>query len=125
MANDANKPVSVNGASSGVDPQLQSDITRALIQNGGIKHIQDSIRQALDEEGWSQDLREYATRLFRSGEATTYPEAEKKIYQLINSGAKGTTAGVADPDLRLPQSAKERGVEVVKKELQGVCKWDK
>merc|ERR1712130_823072 len=71
--------VQVNGASSGVEPALQSQITTALLQNGGVKRIQDTLKQRLDEEGWSENLRNHVTAMFRSGEAITYDDAMAKV----------------------------------------------
>lgn len=118
--------IQVNGASSGNDPDIQSQIIAALLQNGGVKRIQDTLKQRLDEENWSQDLRNYLINLFRSGEASTYDEAWNKVMQQMRAG--GSTANGANGstiNLSIPQSAKDGGVEAVKKELTGVCVLDK
>jgi len=122
----ANGKVQVNGASSGSDPSIQSQITAALLQNGGVKRIQDTLRQRLDEDNWSQNLHEYCVRLFRSGEATTYDEALSKVMQQIRAGGMSNgTNGAGAPDLRISQAAKEGGVEVVKRELMDICVMEK
>ncbi|KAH9819313.1 Transcription factor e(y)2 [Teratosphaeria destructans] len=110
--------ITVNGSSSGHDPALQSKINAALIQNGGVKRIQSTFQQALDEEGWSENLRKYIVELFRSGEVSTYPEAERRVYALINGGE-------GPYDLKVPESVQERGVAVVKNELRAVCEMEK
>lgn len=118
--------VYVNGNSSGHDPQLQTAVTTALLQNGGVARIQHAFRQRLDEAGWAQALREYTERLFRSGEATTYEDALSKVMAAIrhggghaNGSVNGSGAGV--PDLSVPTSAKEGGAEAVRRELEGIC----
>lgn len=121
--------VQVNGNSSGVEPNIQSQITTALLQNGGVKRIQDTLQQRLDEEGWSEALRKYVVEIFRGGEATTYDEALAKVMQQIRSGQNGTVSngasGAHAADLSVPESAKTSGVEAVKKELMGICEMEK
>lgn len=107
--------VQVNGTSSGHDPTTQSQITAALLQSGGVKRIQETLQQRLDEAGWSQSMREYVVRMFRSGEATTYDDVLSKVMQRIKSEQEG------DGKLGVPQSAKEGGAEAVKRELERVC----
>ncbi|KAI6835609.1 hypothetical protein KC340_g6923 [Hortaea werneckii] len=117
--------VQVNGASSGVEPALQSQITTALLQNGGVKRIQDTLKQRLDEEGWSENLRNHVTAMFRSGEAITYDDAMAKVLQQIRAGQEEGSNGAHASSLAIPQSAKDGGVEVVRKELMGICEMDK
>ena len=122
------KQVAVNGDSSGWNPTLQDDIILALNQNGGLKRIQATLRQRLDEAGWSQDLREYCTHLFRSGAAVTYDDALTIVMRRIQSGEadhQGIDNGVPAPDLAIPDEAKQAGAQTVKKELQGVLKQKK
>ncbi|KAK5136861.1 hypothetical protein LTR08_001783 [Meristemomyces frigidus] len=122
----ANSKVQVNGGSCGSDISVQSQITAALLQNGGVKRIQDTLKQRLDEEGWSQNMREYVVQLFRSGEATTYDDAWTKVMHQIRAGngAANGANGASAPNLSIPQSAKDDGVEAVKKELIEVCEMD-
>jgi len=122
----ATEKVQVNGSTSGHDPDVQSQIITALLQNGGVARIQQKLRERLDEDGWSQNLREYIVKLFRSGEVETFEQAEKKVYQAIRVGGamNGAGGGVCAPDLSIPQTAKDGGVEAVKKELRNVCKMD-
>ena len=122
-----NGKVSVNGSSSGNDPNIQSQITAALLQNGGVKRIENTLKQRLDEEGWSERMRNYIEHLFRSGEAVTFDDAWAKLMPLVNdapgtaNGANGTSA----PDIKIPQSAKDDGAEIVKKELTAIVVMDK
>lgn len=124
--NDTNqREVPVDETTSGWEPTVQDEINLALAQNGGFKRIREALKQRLDETGWSQDLREYCTALFRSGEATTYPEAHAIIMGRIQAGsaaANGTSNGVPAPDLSIPISAQEGGAEAVKKELRQIVK---
>lgn len=126
----ANRKIQVNGSSSGTEPSVQSQITTALLQNGGVKRIQDTLKQRLDEENWSENLRKYLVQLFRSGEANTYDEAWNKVMQQIRAGSvEGLTNGMngvsTAPDLSIPQSAKTSGVEAVKRELAEICVMEK
>ena len=120
----SHQQVVVNGA-NGIGQSTQNDITLALLQNGGIKRIETTLRQRLDEAGWSQELREYCTRLFRSGDAVTYDDALSLIMRNINSeGApsNGSANGAQIPDLSIPRHAAEDAAEAVRKELTQVVK---
>ncbi|KAK5175121.1 uncharacterized protein LTR77_000258 [Saxophila tyrrhenica] len=120
--------VPVNGSTSGWDPSVRDQIIMALMQNGGLKRIQSTLRQRLDEAGWSQDLKEYCIALFRSGAATTYDDALTIIMRRINSGDDEHAAnpeGVPAPNLAIPHEAKVDGADAVKKELATVVKAKK
>jgi hypothetical protein len=134
MANNTNansngqQQVPVNGSTSGWDPDARDKIIQALLQNGGTNRIQSTIRQRLDESGWSQDLREYCKQLLRSGAATTYDDLQKMIYDRINSGEadpNGNDNGVPAPKLSIPDEAKSAGADAVRKELAQVAKTKK
>lgn len=119
--------IAIPPTASGTDPDLQNAITAALLHNGGVARIQRTLQQRLDEAGWSQNLREYTERLFRSGEAYTFDEAIAKVMQQIRGGTgaarggDGVAAGEGmPPDLGIPREAKEGGVEVVRRELEGI-----
>lgn len=121
---DQNK-VAVNGDTSGWQPDVQSEIIIALLGNGGINRVRGTIKQRLDEAGWSQDLREYCTRLFRSGAAKTYDDALTIIMDRIQSGVadpQGNDNGVPAPNLSIPSEAQYAGADAVKRELAGVVK---
>ena len=122
----ANSKVPVNGASSGNELNFQSQVTAVLLSNGGVKRIQDTLKQRLDEEGWSERMRNYVEQLFRSGEAVTFDDAWAKLMPLVNDGP-GTVNGANGanaPNLKIPQSAKDDGVEIVKKELTEIVVMD-
>lgn len=122
----ANPPkVPVNGTSHpSTNPQLQDQITKALLANGGIQRIQTSLRQRLDEAGWSENLRKYVEDLFRSGECTTYFEAMEKVKARVRLEGRDEENGHG-PELVVPVVAAEGGVEAVRRELEGVCEMKK
>jgi hypothetical protein len=127
MANPPKIPLSTTSSTS-TNPQhardLQDQITLALLANGGIARIQTALRQRLDEAGWSENLREYVTQLFRSGECSTYFEAMEKVKSRVRLEGRDEdeNAGVdGGADLVVPIAAAEGGVEAVRRELEGVC----
>lgn len=126
-----NKKIAVNGNTSGYNPTFQDNVTMALIQNGAVKRIQESLQQRLDECGWSQNLRQYVEKLFRSGEAVTYDDALKIVSKMIElkepgeDNNKSTINGSGVPDLTIPEAAAIDAAEVVKKEMRGVLKMEK
>ena len=122
------KQVAVNGETSGWDPSTQDQITLALVQNGGLKRVRATLKQRLDEAGWSEDLRKYCTQLFRSGAAVTYDDALTIIMRRIESGTADPHSlddGVPAPNLSIPMEAQQAGAEAVKTELRGVVKMKK
>lgn len=130
MAGEDKPKVAVNGSTSIYNPTTQDEITMALLQNGGVRRIQNTFQQRLDEAGWSQNLREYVERLFRSGEATSYDDALKIVMQHISlqsqgqdNKSNGNAAGV--PDLTIPRDAAKDAAATVKKELAQVVMMDK
>jgi hypothetical protein len=127
MVNPPKIPLSTTSSTS-TNPQhardLQDQITLALLANGGIARIQTALRQRLDEAGWSENLREYVTQLFRSGECSTYFEAMEKVKSRVRLEGRDEdeNAGVdGGADLVVPVAAAEGGVEAVRRELEGVC----
>jgi hypothetical protein len=116
------KQVAIDGETSGWQPDVQSEIILALLANGGINRIRGTIKQRLDEAGWSQDLREYCTRLFRSGAAKTYDEALEIITRRIQASKEGEDDGVPAPNLAIPSEAQHAGADAVRRELAGVVK---
>jgi len=113
------KKTAIDSTTSGNSPDFQSQVTLALLQNGGVARIQAALQQRLDEAGWSQALREYVVKLFRSGEAVTYDDAVSKVMQQVRAGSNGA------PDLRLPEEANRGGAEAVRKELEQICEMKK
>lgn len=119
----ADRKVSVNGTTSAYTPSVQDSINLALLQNGGIKRIQSAFQDRLEAAGWTQNVRDYVERLFRSGDAATYDEAMRMIMQNmgdIGGSGGGSGGNVSAPDLAIPIEVVKDGVEVVKKELKGI-----
>lgn len=133
MAGD-DKKITVNGTTTTYNPTTQDLITTAMVQTGGIKRIQHNLQHRLDEAGWSQNLREYLERLFRSGEVTTYDEALKLVTQHImlqpesdetpRSTVHGGLNGAGVPDLVLPRQAVKDAAGYVRAELEKVVQVD-
>lgn len=122
----ANAPkVAVNGSTNPSSPTLQDEITLALLQNGGIARIQSTLRQRLDEAGWSENLRNYVTGLFRSGECSTFFEAMEKVKAQVKLQGRDEEDGAATGGLVIPMSAAENAVGAVTKELREVCEMKK
>ncbi|CAK3960954.1 Hypothetical predicted protein [Lecanosticta acicola] len=125
MAGPETKKVAVNGSTSGYNPTTQDQINHALVDGGGVKRIQETFERRLDEAGWTQHVRDYVEKLFRSGEATTYDEALRAVSQLVslqspNEETKSTTNGGNVPDLTIPKEVARDAAESVKKELRHV-----
>lgn len=125
----ANPPkIPVNGTSTSNPSSantIQDQVTLALLANGGIARIQTALRQRLDEAGWSENLREHVTALFRSGECATYFEAVEKVKAMVKLEGRDEEDGIAEGDLVVPMAAAEGGVEAVRRELEGVCELEK
>lgn len=120
--------VAINGETSGWQPDTREEILIAMGQNGGLKRIQATMRQRLDESGWSEDLKNYITALFRSGAAITYDDALKIVKERMESEVAdpdGNDHGVPAPNLALPQSVKEDGKAIVVKEMRAITKTKK
>lgn len=128
--------IAVNDSSSATSSELQDQITLALLANGGVGRIQATLQQRLDEAGWTEQVRSYVTKLFRSGECTTFFEALEKIKSQVaiegletssGGGKKSSTANGTDSrqELSIPKSAADGGVEAVRKELALICEAKK
>ncbi|CAK1355310.1 hypothetical protein CB0940_00953 [Cercospora beticola] len=122
----ADRKVAVNGALSAYNPSTQDSINLALLQNGGIRRIQTSLHERLDAAGWTQNVRDYVEKLFRSGDAQSYDEAMKLVMQHValqgENGSGNITNGTGGPDLTIPREVAKDGAEVVKKELRQVVR---
>ncbi|KAF7191437.1 hypothetical protein HII31_07460 [Pseudocercospora fuligena] len=123
MAPDETKKVTVNGTTSAFNPTTQDQTTMALLQNGGIKRIQQSFQERLDEAGWSQAVRDYVERLFRSGDAQSYDEAIKMVMARVHFAEEGKNGSEA-VDLTIPRDAAKDAAVVVKRELGKVVKME-
>ena len=115
--------IAVDSNSSGWEPSVQDQINLALASNGGIKRIEAVMQQRLDEAGWTQNLREYVTKLLRSGEATTYDDCLAKVMAAVNgkegvNGVNGAGGGAQAPDLKMPEDAKQDAAVAVKNEIR-------
>lgn len=120
MANNSQIPVDSN--SSGWEPTVQDQVNLTLARNGGIKRIEAVMQQRLDEAGWTQNLKEYVTKLLRSGEAATYDECLAKVMAAVNgkeaaNGVNGADGSVHAPDLKMPEDARQDAAQAVKKEI--------
>lgn len=121
MANSTQIPA--DSSTSGWEPTVQDQINLALATNGGIKRIEAVMQQRLDEAGWTQNLKEYVTKLLRSGEATSYDDCLAKVMAAVNgkegmNGVNGAGANVQAPDLAMPEDAKQDAAAAVKKEIR-------
>ena len=114
--------IPVDSSSTGWEPTIQDSINLTLATNGGIKRIEAVMQQRLDENGWSQNLREYVTKLLRSGEASTYDECLAKVMAAVTGGKEGAVNGARGgvegaPDLRMPEDARQDAAGAVKREI--------
>lgn len=117
--------VAVNNSTVASDPPFHDQVTRALLDNGGIARIQSALQNGLDAAGWTENVRRYVTELLRSGECTTYDDCVERVrkHTVVSGQQNGTasTNGAAERGLTVPKSAVDRGVEAVKKEIAAVC----
>jgi hypothetical protein len=123
--NSEQQKVEVNGDTSGWQPEVQDQVIMALLRNGGIKRIHETLQQRFDESGWSQNLRDYVTHLLRSGAAKTYGDVEAIVLRRIESGVadpQGQDNGVPAPNLSIPSEAQHAGADAIKREMAAVVK---
>lgn len=124
MSNDNTKDsdkIAVNGEEAALDATKRNQITLQLLENGGVKRVEAKLKQALDETGWSQAIREQADVLFRSGEVTTYDECMQRILEMMKNNENGPTREGSTPtSLQPTREALEHGATQVKKELEGI-----
>lgn len=117
----AERKVPVNGTTSAFKPSFQDEVNLALLQNGGIKRIQTTFQERLEAAGWTQNVRDYVERLFRSGDAASYDEAMRMVLQNVSIGeGGGGNANGSAPDLTIPRDVVKDGSDFVKKELRAV-----
>lgn len=112
---------------------MRNNIYSTLLSTGGIRNIESALIQLLQTSGFQQQLRDYITDLFRTGQATTANEAYELAMARIRecmaageretgrNGVNGDGDGVVEPlDLRLPSEVVREGSRVVKRELERV-----
>ena len=116
----ADRKVPVNGTTSAYNPNFQDQVNLALLQNGGIKRIQTTFQERLEAAGWTQNVRDYVEKLFRSGDAASYDEAMKMVLQNVSISEGGGSANGSVPDLTIPRDVVKDGEAFVKKELKTV-----
>ena len=120
MANQTH--IAADSSTSGWEPTVQDQINLSLATNGGIKRIEAVMQQRLDEAGWTQSLKEYVTKLLRSGEASTYDECLAKVMAAVNgkegvNGVNGAGGAGQAPNLKMPDDAMQDAAAAVKKEI--------
>lgn len=121
------------GQASALPSALRNNIYSTLLSTGGIRNIESALIQLLQTSGFQQQLRDYITDLFRTGQATTANEAYELAMARIRecmaageretgrNGVNGDGDGVVEPlDLRLPSEVVREGSRVVKRELERV-----
>ena len=110
--------IEVNGDTHSLNPGLRNAVISKLAVNGGIDRIKDRMKQGLDECGWSEAVREEATRLLRSGEVTTFPELEERMKILVGPplvDSENTLSSV-----KVPRASVQPGADQIKKEVEAV-----
>ena len=127
------------GQASALPSSLRNSIYSSLLSSGGIRNIESTLTQLLQTTGFQASLRAYITELFRTGQATSAPEAYTLAMNRIKecmaeggkdgqkSGVNGTngTNGDGDDgrgvgDLRLPSEVVSEGSKCVKRELEKI-----
>lgn len=118
---------------------LRNAIYSSLLSSGGIRTIESTLTQALQTSGFQATLRAYITDLFRTGQATTAPEAYALAMERIRvcmaedegSGGSGKGEGNGNGvngsgiegdgvDLRVPEQVVREGGRVVRREVERV-----
>ncbi|KAJ9629641.1 hypothetical protein H2203_002022 [Taxawa tesnikishii (nom. ined.)] len=130
--------VSVSGASLPANAALHNALSTALIASSSIPTIQTALLNELQASGWTANLREYVTRLMRSGECTKYDDLMDRVLQEAlgdlnqrrgrgefkkeeEGEEKKVNGDGKDNGLRIPEQAVREGVKIVKRELERVC----
>lgn len=116
--NKAKIPVNQNTSYTN-DAAFAQTLRTALVANGSIPTIQETLGNELQRTGWSANLRAYVTQLMRSGECTNYDELMAKVLQQAQVGAEDNDAG-----LKIPDSVNDKGLKVVMKEIKKVADVD-
>lgn len=124
-------PLALTPAQASTLPSpLRNSIYAHLLSSGGIRTIEATLTQLLQTTGFQASLRAYMTDLFRTGQATSAPEAYELAMRRIrvcmaeaeeNGGENGDDAGW---DLKLPDKVIKEGGRVVRRELERVVEID-
>ncbi|KAF2011435.1 hypothetical protein BU24DRAFT_466146 [Aaosphaeria arxii CBS 175.79] len=131
----SNGRVTLNSAQAQQEltPELRNDIYSALLCGTGIRNIESTLNQELQQSGWLDKLRGYMVQQLRDGEVTSVDELMSKVMEKLrgnDADANGTTNGVngvnghadtEEVDLKIPDKVLKDGSKVVRQELQRVC----
>ncbi|KAF2138677.1 uncharacterized protein K452DRAFT_192864, partial [Aplosporella prunicola CBS 121167] len=107
----------------------------ALLSTNSIPRIQQALQQALQESGWSNNLRAYILQLLRSGECTTYDDVMRRVLDetrhpdksaadadgAANGDSKNGDSKLDKPDIKVPEKAVREGIRAVRREVETVC----
>ena len=92
-------------ASQDITPEFRNDLYSALLSSSGIRNIEASLYQELQESGWLDRLKSYMQYLLREGLVTSHPELMDRVMDKIKAsnagleigaGASGSTNGTAN-----------------------------
>ncbi|KAF2126559.1 hypothetical protein P153DRAFT_297523 [Dothidotthia symphoricarpi CBS 119687] len=126
------KPVTMttSQAQSTIPPTTRNQIYTALLSGDGIRNIESTMTHELQASGFMDQLKDYITDLFRSGQATTMEQARTMAMDKIKqqqrgaksaNGANGSASEAVEYDLKVPQKAVAAGAKTVQRELEKVC----
>jgi hypothetical protein len=126
-----------------LDPDLRSQINTALLREGHVSKIQESLLHALNAHStnWPTLIQNHALTLLRSGEVTTFPALMRRVLDdvrqeslAVGSGAKGATngdskkangvAGAEKVSLAVPDAVVEEALKVTRESIEAVCDID-
>ncbi|KAH7139322.1 hypothetical protein B0J11DRAFT_516556 [Dendryphion nanum] len=120
-------------ASHDLTQDFRNELYAALLSGTGIRNIETTLSQELQESGWLDKLKAYMQYLLREGLVTSHPELMEKVMEKIkssNTDATNGTNGVngtnghsegEEIDLRLPERVTRQGSKVVRQEVEKVC----
>ena len=119
--------------------ELQSQVSQHLLDTGTINAFHAVLLHQAQASGWIDALKQRSLELLRSGQCTTYGEVMKSIMeeargktqsQLTNGlgGDKrngtakggGIVGGDTKTDVKIPEVVVEKGLDALKKTLEGV-----
>lgn len=135
----SNSRVSLTSAQAQHDlsPEVRNDIYSALLSGSGIRNIESTLTQELQESGWLDKLRGFMVQQLRDGECTSVDELMNKVMEKIKAPAAGTngatngvngvngvnghSADTEDVNLKIPDKVIKEGSKTVRQELQRIC----